>query len=357
MKYFLFFIFSFFPFLSHAALDEFTISTEDKSCSIHYLTSRTKFNWTIKVNSAECKDGWVDGKADVKIYSPTKQQTEILSGFFAQGYWLDTFPPVSNIVERSSPAPKTQSLSFVLDEDKEADITYIGQLRAIQPPDRSYSAFQGCPSFRVLVVVPDTSVFQNPAFQDKIVKQGLKYAHSYCPKPDILALFGAISAKSPEIVFHMQVDCETGERKIIPIENKDEENQAEKPLELREEKADVLLSVEPDNEKAVVSYSPKEIPFRPVQQLSNTNNELSVLHHLKLLSKISRKAEPGRVVVHIDKVLLDGTGVTDLPDKISLLYYPNLKTGWAVVEGFLQNDKMKISNVQFCKKEWCTDAS
>ena len=357
MKYFLFLVISFFPFLSHAELDEFTISTEDKSCSIHYLTSRTKFNWTIKVNPSACKDGWVDGKADVEIYSPMKQQTETLSGFFAQGYWLDTFPPIHNIVERSSPAPKIQSLSFVLDEDKEADITYIGQLRAIQPQDRSYSAFQGCPSFRVLVVVPDVSVFQNPAFQDKIVKQGLKYAHSHCPTPDVLALFGATSSKSPKIVFHMQVDCVTGQKKIIPIEDKSEEIQPETPLELREEKADVLLSVEPNDEKAIVSYIPKEIPSLPVFQKPTTNNEISVLHHLRLASKISKKPESGRVVVHIDKVLLDGTGITDLPDKISLLYYPNLKPGWAVVEGLLQNDKMKISNVQFCEKEWCADAS
>ena len=357
MKYFLFFMISFFPFLSHAELDEFTISTEDKSCSIHYLTSRTKFNWTIKVNPSACKDGWVDGKADVQIYSPMKQQTETLSGFFAQGYWLDTFPPIQNIIERSSPAPKIQSLSFILDEDKEANITYVGQLRATQPQDRSYSAFQGCPSFRVLVVVPDVSVFQNPAFQDKIVKQGLKYTHSYCSEPDILALFGATSSKSPEIVFHMQVDCLTGERKIIPLENKNEEAQPEVPLELREEKADVLLSVEPNNEKAIVSYNPKEVPSIPVPEQQTTNNEISVLHHLKLLSKMSKKAEFGRIVVHIDKVLLDGTGITDLPDKISLLYYPNLKTGWAIVDGFLQDDKMKISKVQFCEKEWCKDAS
>ena len=356
MKYFLFLGVFLFPFLTHAELDEFTISTEDKSCSIRYLTSKTKYNWTIKVNASKCKDGWVDGRAEVQIYSPTKQQTETLSGFFTQGYWLDTFPPVHNIVERTSPAPKTQSLSFILDEDKEANITYIGQLRATQPQDRSYSAFQGCPSFRVLVVVPDTSVFQNPAFQDKIVKQGLKYAHSYCPHPDILALFGATSIKSPKIVFHMQVDCLTGERKIILVKENNEKTSMEPPSELREEKADILLAVEPTDNKAVVSYNPKEHPF-PFHQKESQNKPISFLHHLRILSKINLKPEFGRIVVHIDKILLDGSGVTVLPDEISLLYYPNLKTGWAIVDGWLDDNKMKISDVQFCEKEWCNDVS
>ena len=140
---------------------------------------------------------------------------------------------------------------------------------------------------------------------------------------------------------------------IIPIEEK--EGLKNQPLELREEKSDILLSVEPSGEKAVVSYnpivenSPKGQSDKPVQK--------NILNHLQILSRISGKPEFGRVVVHIDEVLLDGTGVTDLPDKVLLMYSPNLRIGWAVVEGTLQDDKMKVSGIQFCEKEWCTDVS
>ena len=147
MRYFLFFCLCFLSSFSYAGLDEFVISNEEKTCSIHYLTTKTKFNWTIKVNPNSCRDGWVDGHAEVRLFSPTKEQTETLSGFFNQGYWLDTFPSLGRIIERSSPKERVQSLSFLLGEDKEANITYIGQVRANQPEERPYSAFQGCPDF------------------------------------------------------------------------------------------------------------------------------------------------------------------------------------------------------------------
>ena len=355
MKYILFWGICLFSCLASANLDEFTIATEDKTCAIHYLTSKTKYNWTIKVPQKSCKEGWVDGLAEVQLYSPTKQLSETLSGFFSQGYWLDNFPSVGKIIERSSPEEKIQVLSFELGKDEEANITYIGQLRATQPEGRPYSAFQGCPDFRVLVVVPDTSIFENQAFQDKIVEQGLKYAHTHCAHPEILALFGAVSAQDPQIVFQMQVDCENKERTLIPVEENNSMDD-DFPLELRMETADVLLKVDSEGDKTVVSYLPEK-PHSSVAQIPASPSPVSILNHLQIQSKVSGKAEKGRVVVHIKKVLLDGTGITDLPDEISLLYFPGLKEGWAIVEGELQEKEMKVSAVQFCKKEWCTDVS
>ena len=265
---------------------------------------------------------------------------------------MDTFPPVGRIIERTSPKNKIQSLSFLLGEDKEADITYVGQLRAIQPEERPYGAFQGCPDFRVLVVVPDKNVFNSVAFQDKIVEQGLLYARSYCREPNILALFGATSAAHPEIIFHMQVDAITEDREILPLPpKKDEVTTA--PVELRSEKTDILLSVVPQEEKAVVSYG--QIPTEKALSPQKPEKKKEILSHLQILARTSGQAVSGRVVVHINQVLLDGTGITDLPDEIQLLYYPGLKTGWAIVEGSLKEGKMQVSDVQFCNKEWCED--
>ncbi|MGN0919848.1 MAG: hypothetical protein ACI4OR_03745 [Alphaproteobacteria bacterium] len=353
MKKILFLILIFFSPFVRAGLDEFTIATEDKSCAIHYLSSRTKHNWTIKVNPASCQNGWVEGAAEVRLFSPTKEPTETLSGFFKEGYWLDTFPPVGHIIERTQVDDKIQSLSFLLGEDKEANITYVGQLRAIQPEGRPYGAFQGCPDFRVLVVVPDPEVFSNTAFQDKMVEQGLLYARSYCAKPEILALFGATNATHPEILFHMQVDIQTESREIIPLPEK-EKKEEHFPFELRTEKTDILLSVEPKEESASVFYSLPEIP-KASPAPKKPKKEMDILSHLQILSRAFHQPVTGRVVVHISQVLLDGTGITDLPSEIQLLYYPGLKTGWAVIEGVFQEDRMQVSDVQFCKQEWCED--
>lgn len=354
MRKILFLILCFFPLLSQAGLDEVTISTEDKSCSIHYLSLRTKYNWTIKVDPSSCKNGWVDGVAKVHLFSPMKEQTETLSGFFKEGYWLDTFPLTKQIIERTSPGENIQSLSFLLGKDKEADITYVGQLRATQPKGRSYGAFLGCPDFRILVVVPDEKIFDNSAFQDKIVEQGLLYAHSYCAKPEVVALFGATSTTQPDILFRMQINPTTLEREILPLPPK-EESLSPSPLELRTEKSDILLSVTSEEEKAIVSYEKVEIPKTNFFPVKEAPKEKEILNHLQIISRTFGHEVSGRTVVHINKILLDGTGLTDLPDEIQLLYYPNLKTGWAVVTGTLQKDKMKVSNVQFCQQEWCSD--
>ena len=355
MRFLLFFLCCLISPFAYADLDEFVIATEDKTCAIHYLTTRTKYNWTIKVDKSSCQSGWVHGNATVQLYSPTKQLMETLSGSFSAGYWLGDFPLVKQVIERTSPENHIQSLSFLLGEDKEANITYVGQLRAVQPENRPYGAFRGCPDFRVLVVAPDEQIFENPAFQDKIAEQGLKYASMYCPAPEVVALFGATSARAPKIIFQMQVDPKTKERELIPILSEEEISEQE-PLELRSEKTDVLLSVNPSEEQPIVSYLPK-ITSLPDEQKDRPEPQETVLGHLRILSKTSGKPVSGRVIVHINQVLLDGTGVTDLPEEIQLKYYPNLKTGWAVVSGDFDNGQMRVHSVQFCEKEWCSDVS
>ena len=343
-----------FPCFAWAGLDEVTISTQDKTCSMHYLSTRTKNNWYIRVDSTACTSGWVDGFAKVEVYSPTHQKTETLEGFFSQGYWLNDFRTIGPVLSRTSVHEGIQSLSFLLGKDEEADITYVGQLRSIQPEGRSYGPFQGCPDFRVMVVVPDDSVFQNEAFLDKIVTQGLAYARSYCADLDVLALFGTTSLDKAGILFQMQVDAVTEERRLIPVKPAVPEKIV-KPTELRSEKTDVLMSVEQGKESPVVSYKTRP----PVEEISVRRSEKKkeALRHLNILADISGKPVSGRCVVHIKNILLNGTGVTDLPEKIELLYYPGLKTGWAVIEGELTGHQMQVFNVQFCEEEWCTDVS
>ncbi len=355
MKLILFFGIMLFSYQSEAALDEAVISTEGKTCSVHYLTTKTKFNWTIKVDPKNCQDGLVNGYTSVQFYSPRKELTETLTGFFNQGYWTADFPATGRLIERSSPEENVQTLSFLLGKDEEANITYIGQLRAHREENRSYGAFLGCPDFRVLVVVSDPKVFQNQAFQDKIVNQGLKYAHQYCAKLDVMALFGATSEKDPEIIFQMQVDTVTGDRYIVPLPEKKPPQKNTLPSEIREEKTDFLLSVKPDAEKTKVSYTHNSSLQIPKLSPLKIKEEKESLNHLQILSKISKSPVDGRAVVHIQKVLLDGTGITDLPTEVQLLYYPNLKPGWAVIEGSMNNNKIQVSNIQFCEQEWCQD--
>ena len=349
--FFTFLMLSFYSACALAGLDEFSISTKDKTCAIHYLTKKTKYNWTIDVDSYSCKNGWVNGFAEVKIYSPTKQLTETLSGFFIEGYWLESFPSPTEIIERTSPKERVQTISFLLGKDEEANIIYVGQLRAIQPENRAYGPFQGCPDFKVLVVVPDKEMFNNPAFQETIIHQGLKYAHSFCKEPETLSLFGATEMKSPKIIFKMQVDCATKERVLFPVEE-NAADPAHMPLEIKKENAEILLAVEPGKKAPTVSYTP---PSAESTLNKEGAEQQTPLKDLQILSKMAQSMVKGRSIVHIEKILLDGTGITDLPDKVKLLHYPNLKTGWAVVEGIIKEDEMRLTDIQFCQKEWCTD--
>lgn len=358
MRHILFFLMLSFSTLCWAGLDEIVLRSEDQKCAIHYLTTDPIKGQTIKINK-ECSDGWLQGYSSVEIDTPQYQAKETLTGFFMDGYWLGSFPAHGHVQDRSNPQENIQALTFILDTDKDANITYLVQLRSIQE-NNIYGPFTGCPIFRLLVVTPDTQLFENEVFQEKISNQATNYAKHLCADLDTVAIFGTnkINARAPDIIFQMQIDIETNERTILPPQSDYQDSDINEPIELRSQSAEVLLSVEPTDEKLIVRYGNSQKDLLPFpEKKTSPKLPLTSLNHLNIQSKLTNEPAQGRIIVHIQSIDLDGSAWVDMPQNVQLKYHPNLRVGWAIVQGRFYKNQMQVSDIQFCKQEWCDDVS
>jgi hypothetical protein len=348
-----------FPVMGHAGLDEVVLSTADKKCAIRYLSSKSMKNWSVQTK-ADCPDGWVHGYHQVEIIDGRKEKTETLKGFFMDGYWLGLLPAKAHVLNRLTPSENVQSLTFLAHRDEGQDIDYIVQLRATKNESGSYAEFQGCPIFRLLVVNKQRDLFLNEAFQEQITKEAFLIAKKLCAKLETIAVFGATKsdALASDMFFQMQIDGQTKEKTIVPIQTDFDDSDINTPIELRQESSEVLLSVEPSENDLKIDYS---------DHLANSSKTptktekkalpITSLNHLDVQSRIMEKPVKGRVVVHIDTIDLDGTAKTDLPKVIELKHHPKLKIGWAIVQGMFYQNQMQVSDIKFCQQEWCKDVS
>ena len=358
MKFF-FLLIILFPVMGYAGLDEVVLSSADKKCAIRYLTSKSMKNWSLQTK-ANCPDGWVHGYHQVEIMDGQKQKSEILKGFFMDGYWLGLLPAKGHVLNRLTPNENVQSLTFLIQHDETQDIDYIVQLRASKNESGSYTEFQGCPIFRLLVVNKQKDLFFNEAFQEQISKEALMIAKKLCAKLETIAVFGATKsdALASDIVFQMQIDAETKEKTVMPVETDFDDSDINTPIELRQESSEVLLSVEPSENNLKIDYSDRLFDsFKTSQKTEEKFLPITSLNHLDVQSRITEKPTKGRVVVHINTIDLDGTAKTDLPKVIELKHHPKLKIGWAVVQGMFYQNQMQVSDIKFCQQEWCKDVS
>ncbi len=326
MKKILFFCFLIFSFTLQAGQDERTIFTKDKKCALHYLTQKEMKDWTIQVNPKFCENGWVNGYAEVELYTPFSRLSETLSGFFLDGYWLGNLKLSGQVLDRTTPELNQQALNVLLYQDK--DISYVLQLRSISQENRAYGPFLVCPDFRMLVVVPDPQIFLQESFQEKIRQKVLSDAKMYCDDLEQVAIFGSsqINPSLDDIVFQMQIEAQSGEYTLVKM--------VEKKISLVNENHKVL----PPSQK-------------------KSENHMTALAHLDVMSRLENTPKKGRIIVHIQKLNLDGSAWVDLPQPLLLKYNSALKEGWMVVEGTYFHNEMTVSDIQVCEQDWCQDVS
>lgn len=357
MKYAFFLGILLLPTVSQAGLDEVVLRSADETCAIRYLTDQSMKGWYIETNQ-NCPDGWVNGYSKINIYNPQKELKEILTGFFLAGYWLDRFPAKGELQDRTNPSENVQALTFIADTDTEDNTTYLVQLRAERPQNRIYGPFQGCPIFRLLVVVKDKNLFQNEAFQEHLATKASAYAQRFCTNLETIAVFGATkkNARVPDILFQMQIDPETNEKTLVDPSNDLQESDLNEPIELRRQSGEILMSVEPNESDLLIQYGNKERPkIKDPVPVNTPKEDLTSLVHLNIQSQLTNHPTQGRVIVHINSIGLDGSASVDLPQPVLLKYHPHLKIGWAVVQGYFYQNKMQVNEITFCQKEWCSD--
>lgn len=191
-----------------AELDEYRLFTSDGSCSFSHLSQRIPEAAYLEAAAAECPDGFLDGYADVTLFSADKKPLEQFYGFFSQGYWTGESWIRRPFRDRFATDAGAQSLTFELGTEQQAELTMLGQAQAARLPDGRYGAFDTCAPFRVLALTPHRDVFENEVSRNQVVKLARYYAAQMCPQTKRVLLFAAaVMRPSPaDVFFFAEID-------------------------------------------------------------------------------------------------------------------------------------------------------
>lgn len=171
-------------------LEEQILKTPKNKCQIVYLTEKDTRGWYIKTEREECgKDKFLTGYHHITVYNAFKNPVEDLYGYFSNGYWTGN-DYIRNVeFKRFSDELGIQKATFSFYTDNKNEIEYIGQMSTQKTNAGTYPAFQVCEPFRVLGVVKDLQILDNPHMLQTIFKTVEKETRRFCPTEKRVMLF------------------------------------------------------------------------------------------------------------------------------------------------------------------------
>ena len=269
-----------------------------------------------------------------------------------------------------NPTTDTQTLSFLVNEDSESNTSYLALVKSVRLKDRSYPALTLCQK-EVVFLVAHSQIedFKNSVFQGRIFKQVRAEANVLCPTTKRIILLGVPTVKSDgsDWTFNADIDLISGQTNLRYRPLSIFQENVSVPTELRKEKTEVLVSVQPTSEGVITQYNPDDIKSLSHVPVASTNTQIPwnyshknySIADLTLLARIARQPIQGQSIIHISTVALDGTAFVDAPVPILISGTQDIKPGWANLQGIftIQEDKLVIKPIIItpCQKEWCNE--
>jgi len=341
-------------------LDEQDLYTADKTCKIHYLTSKPKNLWSIELDKSYCKDGMAQGFTTVALKDSLNRTVETLHGFFHQGYWLTNFTgPIEHYV-RSSPDEGVQDFIYQTGKDEDLHLSYYLVARAKYMDGQHYSAFYPCSEKPILLVAHEpTTDFKQSLFQSAIVKQAQTHLLQLCPEAKGVQILGTSLNKLDTDMAMFQADVDFDEESITmnyrePIDK----SVIPKPTELRREEGESILTIHPDKKGQIettygeTSQKPQELPTKRPTNLQSAID-------LSLITQITGTQTKGQVIVYVDHMNENQMAVTTFPQTLLLNGQTALSPGWYIIQGAFtyegNNTLVQLTSAKPCQKEWCLD--
>ena len=337
--------------------DEQLLTTENKSCAIHYLTPKAKKLWTIEVDESYCQKGFVQGFTTVLIKDSLGRTAQELKGYFHQGYWLSDFPGPIAEFQRGFPQNKAQTLLFKIQSDNDTDFYLATQST---PKEDHYSAFEICTIVPTIMAVHEpATAFGQSAFQTQILSLAQKLVKERCPQAKQWQIIGGTNQILAEGdgPFHANINLTSDETTLsfnspIPLKEKLH------PTELRHESAEPILTIQPEPPHIQsASEEKQEMTPPPFQEISGTPQQTQSAVDLALMAHVLQSPIQGKAVIYIDDTK-DGLSITR-PLPLKLQTTQPLNKGWHIVMGMFKPQKattdIHILWAKACLKEWCTD--
>lgn len=179
-------------------LNEYLIYTPDEKCFLHYLsTTEPSADKTIRITQlSDLKDVQCleKGFASVDIIDGKNNLVQTITSYFLNGFSIGSVPLNSYTIKRSAESNGTQNLFYFIDKDDNLNVQYIGKMQS-RLKNNTYSHFDACYPFEILVQTPNKSLFNNATTIRNLFTVIKSYAQTICPQVEQI-IFSATDSPS-----------------------------------------------------------------------------------------------------------------------------------------------------------------
>ncbi|MBP5534987.1 MAG: hypothetical protein J6Y03_05760 [Alphaproteobacteria bacterium] len=167
-------------------LNEYLIYTPDKKCFLHYLSIKSLSMYkNIQINQlspSENDQCLEKGFASVNITDDKNNLIQTLTGYFLNGFFIGSVPLNSYAIKRSAEADGTQNLFYFIDKDDNLKVQYIGEMHSYLENDGTYTHFDACNPFEILLQTQNKALFNDPVTIQNLFTVVKSYARTICPQ-------------------------------------------------------------------------------------------------------------------------------------------------------------------------------
>ena len=186
-------------------LNEYLVADVHNRCMMHYLSENGISNgYVIRVENESFPGTCLEkGFADVALYDEKNNLISTWNGYFSDGFFVGSLPLNAKVIKRYSDAKGAQYLNFLIEEDKQLKIRYIGTMHSFVSDKGQYTAFDACHPFEIIVQTPNTALFENADTLKNITSVVINYAQTLCPrvKDVILSASDSPSLTADDVYF------------------------------------------------------------------------------------------------------------------------------------------------------------
>ena len=290
-----------------------TLTSLDEGCRLFYPAVKNVTGWHMKT-ALPCPGGRVHGQGKVTLINAFQKPEEELNGFFSQGYWTDVLltTPLQPVSSKEGPA-----LLFLLAQDVQPAVSYLGYMIAQKNNPFYYSAFKLCSGTRVLLQTREDLVADS--FKKQVMTRVLGAVKALCPAVSKITLFARTSEEVVPFLYGV-LDAEKNTARFEIIS----EGETIREPESKTEDTSTFL------------YIPDPVVLSP---LSEGDDPLENPYHLFLKSKITGQKIKGRARVHITPAL-------HMDEPIKAVILGAVTAGWGVVEGYFSQSEDQTPIIQ-----------
>ncbi|MDD3669630.1 MAG: hypothetical protein PHX68_05100, partial [Alphaproteobacteria bacterium] len=190
-------------------LDEVVLEDAQSGCRVRYLTAKNTRGWSIDTAGKTCAGGgWLDGRADVRVFDAFVRPQQVLSGSFTQGYWTGEGAVDGADVQRLSFEPGEQSLIYPLASGAPG-LALRGRADA-RSENGIYPAFDACRPAQVFILTADMDAFIHAGRREKLFADIVRKMRAVCPELTTIALTGVRDKITDAPVFRADLDVAAG---------------------------------------------------------------------------------------------------------------------------------------------------